>query len=292
MTSDEARAIIQRGDTVAFIGAGLPAPWAGTWLSLVEDIAAECGVAVDPDHLPRVIDQCVIANADACDRVLRNRLPFYSVRLRAAMSYALRLPFHACLTTNFDPSVLQTATREQFPQAYRYPDLRLDGGVKGGLYYVHGYFDSRDRANNVRALVFGERSFNEAYTTSLLPGFLLNVLTYRRVVFMGFNPLEDNFAKLITQSNQIRRQVADARGVARVDFEHIALWQAPTPVAVDPAKRARDLDRIDRLAGLQIGTVLYEPGIEHEGLEELLYTWVEQGDLAHRAPPFPTAFDA
>lgn len=290
MTSDEARAIIQRRDTVAFIGAGLPAPWAGSWVSLVQDIADGCGVVLDASNLPHVIDECIATNPDACDRVLRERLPFYNIRLRAAMQFALRLPFQACLTTNFDPSVLQTATREQFPHAFRYPDLPIDDGLKG-VYYVHGYFDSRDPADSIRSLVFGERSFEEAYSTSLLPGFLLHVLTYRRVVFIGFNPLEDNFAKLLAHSNRIRRQVADARGVARLDFEHIALVEAPTPATVDPVQRARDLERIDRLAGLQVGTVTYEHGFEHRGLEELLYAWVEQGDLAHRAPPFPTAFD-
>jgi hypothetical protein len=160
------------------------------------------------------------------------------------------------------------------------------------LYYVHGYFDSRDADSNARSLVFGEQSFTDAYTSSLLPGFLLNVLTYRRVVFIGFNPLQDDISRLIAQSNQIRRQVADSRGIARLDFEHIALWPTPTPPVGDPDLRARDLLRLDRLTALQIGTVLYEPGVEHQGLEELLYAWVEQGDLAHRAPPFPTDFDA
>ena len=127
---------------------------------------------------------------------------------------------------------------------------------------------------------------------SLLPGFLMNVLTYRRVVFVGFDPLQDDFVRLIRQSNEIRRRVADARGIARLNFEHIALWPMPAPVGGDPDRRARDLERIDRLADLQIATVLYEPGPDHQGLEELLYTWVEQGDLAQRLPQFKTDFDA
>ena len=54
----------------------------------------------------------------------------------------------------------------------------------------------------------------------------------------------------------------------------------------------RDDIKISEIKSLAIKPVLYtKRANDYRGLEELLFSWVEKGDIINRSPPFKYGFD-
>src|SRR5262249_46338522 len=157
------------------------------------------------------------------------------------------------------------------------PNLPLNAGLDHGLYYLHGYFNSDESSASVRTLVFGERSFEEAYGDSLLPGFLLSVLVYSNILFIAFNPLESHIALLLARSARIRRRIA--ANTPDVGSTPARFILRPNRTGLGPEEQAKEDDTLRQLRTLEITPILYDrKGEDYRGLEMLLYGWVEEGD--------------
>ena len=251
-------------------------------------MAARCGIERVGLSLTEIVDRCLEQNEAACDAFMREELPKHHSASRTLLSYVLRLPFVAILTTNFDPWLRQQTRANEFGECYVYPGLRLSGGIRKAIFYLHGIFDSDDPNAGVRRLVFGTESFREAYSDSLLPGFLLDVLTFRNVLFIGFNPREEHFAELLRRSSRVRRRLADpASGVLPKRY---VLWEAPA--LSSRLDQARHDAVMAEFQALEVTPCLFDPmGSDRRGLERLLYGWVEEGSADKRPAPFATGFD-
>jgi len=288
----ELKNLVLRGECVAFVGAGLSIPPGRDWEGLVKDVANHCSVSFDNGgSLPEIIDKCIKVDERGCNEVLRDSLPRHIATTRTGIGYLHRLPLKAILTTNFDPWIRQQSRQERYQRYHIYPDLPLHCGLDSGIYYLHGYFDSGDMTANIHRLVFGERSFREAYEESLLPGFLLNVFVYENILFIAFDPTEEHVSRLLLQSMSIRRAIDSLpRLPTDMPKKRFALW--PAPVGKTPEERETEYAGISRIRSLEVTPVFYDRGgSDYRGLEELLYSWIQEGELKDRPAPFSTGFD-
>lgn len=205
------RSLVLVRKCVAFVGAGMANPPGLDWKDLVNRLAIECGIKlpepidnIHPRDFPKWIDRCIQKEAKKCDDVLRRDFPRHTATTRTAINYILNLRFPAILTTNFDPWIRQNSRNAEYNGVYVYPHFPTYQGITGGIYYLHGIFDSSDSSSSITELVLGEKSFTKAYSNSLLLGLLVNVLIYHNVFFIGFNPLEDHFVAVLKSANKIR----------------------------------------------------------------------------------------
>jgi hypothetical protein len=297
---EQLKRLVLGGKCVAFLGAGLSEPPGLRWLPTVKVIADACGVPFEfegksakeirelHERCPDITDECHAKDPTTYARTLRELWPHHVGATRPAVGYVLRLPFKAILTTNFDPWIYLQARQEEYPQNQKYPALALHLGLEGGIFYVHGCFDADDIYAEADQLVFGRKSFTEAYgEASLLPGFLLNVFTFRNVLFIGFTPTEPHIANILDQSVRLRRNLRHLYkdGLPR-RFTLLAEPNNPTEEA-----RAEHDENMERLRALEIEAIPYPPrGKDYRGLEELLASWVAEGNLGKRPPAFLEGF--
>lgn len=288
-TQEQLKDLVLQKKCIAFIGAGFSIPPSKAWQPLVKKIAQECGIPYDPDDIYHVIDACIELNERACNETLRHELPLYIPGTRNAIPELLNLQFKAILTTNFDPWIWREANRNGYPQFYVYPTLP---GLREGMFYLHGQFNSESPNSSISKLVFGEKSFKEAYDNSLLTGLLMNLLVYERIAFISFNPLEEHFVKLIKKSNHIYKYLMNEKGQSAPGPRHFCLWPAPNRQYMTDEEIAENRIRLREIESLEIAPVIYPmEGKDHRGLERLLHNWREQGDPDFRPPRLATGFE-
>lgn len=287
----EAKRDVLEGRCVAFIGAGISIPPGRDWDGLVKEIADRCKIAFDGrTSLPSIIDQCIESDESTCNEACRELLPRHVATSRTAMNYLLKLPFRAILTTNFDPWLQQQSWSMRYKRYHIYPDLPIHNGLKDGLYYIHGFFDSINRDANIRSLVFGEQSFREAYEKSLLPGFLLNVFTYETILFIGINPTEKYLSRLLRASIDIRKKISTNFRQANTLPKRYILW----PVSGEASLEESEIEKrtISETLSLDVTPIIYDKKMsDYRGLEEFLFNWTQEGDIKSRPPPFKTGWD-
>jgi len=285
------RLALRAGKCVAFLGSGVSIPPGRDWRGTVRHMTDRCGVHFSDDkQLTDMIDECIDTNEEECNAACRELFPEYTAASRTALLFLLRLPFKAILTVNFDPWLYQHSERGRYERCHAYPDLPLSPGLQSRMYYLHGYFNSGDPTASVRKLVFGERSFREAYEHSLLPGFLLNVFTYESILFIGVNLTEPHLAALLTRSIALRRAVAMLGGSDDIAPKRFVLL--PAPISAVPEERAREDSIVGSIRPLEVTPVLYDRRApDFRGLEEILHAWVREAELAHRPPLFATGFN-
>lgn len=278
-------------ECVVFVGAGLSKPPGKDWKGLVRSIAIRCEVErKEDDAEPEIIDKCIDKNVVMCNQALKEEFPQHSVMVRTALVDLHRLPFKALLTTNFDPWIQQQSRVEKYKRWHVYPDLPIVGGISQGLYYLHGYLDYINAEPNIRQLVFGKKSFQNAYADSLLPGFLLNVFVYENVLFIGFNPTETNIANLLSKSMDIRRMLAARFGkpISALPKRYV-LWPAPNGKTEED--RVREEMEISRLGSLEVIPILFDRvDDDYKGIEIILKSWIAEGPQEDRPTPFSTGF--
>jgi hypothetical protein len=274
-----------------FVGSGIVIPPGGTWIGLVSKIADRCRVKrKTSEPLPDLIDRCLTpSRRKICNDAFREEFPKHSVVTRTALVSLHRLSFKSLLTTNFDPWIHQQSRIAHYKVVHKYPDLPLSGiGLSGGLFYLHGYFDPDSSDPPIDGLIFGRTSFEDAYRESLLPGFLLNVFTYENVLFVGFDPTENNIARILLASRQLRTQIARSLHTTPT-VRHFILF--PVSDGMTGAELARHAKSVEDLLALGIIPVQYaKKGDDFRGLEEVLAGWIDLGELQERPAPFATGF--
>lgn len=291
--AEKIKRLVLEHECVAFIGAGLSRPIARNWKKLVHTIANGVGVGMNESSLTKVIDQCITKNEPKTTEILRSELPKYPSLVRSAIVEILQLHFKAILTTNFDPWIQNASDQTQLDKVHAYPDLpSIPLSSPPRLYHLHGLLDSKNANVSAKDVVFGERTFDEAYHgDSLLPGFLLNVLLYEHVLFMGFNPTEPNFKSLLESSNRIRSKWFEREGIGQMDPRHYCLWPHPESMS-KKEEQAQAKDMIEEIKAMGIVIIPYRmEGNDHRGLDSLLHSWREAGDPQSRPPGLDTGFD-
>jgi len=274
---------------VAFSGAGLSMPPAENWYNTVKHIAETCGVPYDSGNLYKIIDDCLDANPQRYMTALCKAWPQNVVISRTAMHQLLRLNFKAILTTNFDPWLRQAARSSEYNECYAYPLFPIQKPLDNKIVYVHGCFESDNIAAAVPPLVFGERSFVEAYETSLLPGFLSNVFVSQNVLFIAFDPTEAHIAKILYNSIAMRRNLYASPSFRAEQTSRYLLTE--TRSFISDEDRIAHETWIEKIRALDIIPVSYDPeGPDHKGLERLFETWINEGAMENRPPPFAEGF--
>lgn len=285
---DRAKKLVLEKQCVAFLGAGISHPPAQLWEPLVHELADGCGITNLAGSNPEIVDRCIRKDRDACNRTLCAELPKYTALIRTAVTWTMRLPFRAILTTNVDPWIRQQTVADRHRGCFIYPDLPLARGMEG-LYYLHGLFDADDKDACITKLVFGEDSFKSAYEESLLRGFLLNALTYENILFIGFNPREPRLSSILQRSRQIQSTISTVRARA-CETQKFVLW--PEPDASDPGERTKQDTEVAELYALGLEPVFFRKEDDYwKGLDRTLLTWVEEGEAKNRPAPYKSGFD-
>lgn len=282
---DSLKQLVLGGRCVAFLGAGISYPVGKKWKELVEEIAKRCGTVVE-HSLPETIDRCIESNLEMCNAAMRDLLPRANSVVRNAITQVMRLPFSAIITTNFDPWIHGQSRTSDFSRSHVYPDLPLREGLRNGIYYVHGYFDSERRDACVRKLVFGKRSFDQAYYgDSLLQGFLLQVFSYENVLFVGIDPLEPHLSEILQKSMAIQRTFQSQSRPLRF----ITLAREG---GADGEDLVRQDVRVEKMRALGIETIQFgRSDGGWSGVDRMLEEWVREGELKNRPAPFKSGSD-
>jgi hypothetical protein len=295
---NEVESLIFSGNCVVFVGAAITNPPGKQWDVTVNKIATDCKVEYKNLSVKKIIDNCMEKDIEKCNSSFSKLYPKHSPITRTALNYLLRLPFKSLLTTNFDPWIRQNSTQEQYPRCYIYPDLPIVNGLKSCLFYLHGYFDSEKNDSCISKLVFGEKSFETAYKKSLLPGFLINLFVYYDVLFVCFDPTEENIIELLKTSNQIRKKIANENNIPLEKLpRRYILWPIKdfdiNTINEDKKKEKENefKEKTFSLNIMEITPVFYDPiDPNYSGLDKLLYELVERGDEKKRPSPFKTGF--
>ncbi len=287
---DKIKKVVLGGDCIVFFGAGLSIPPGELWKESVKKIADRCRVDFDSENLPQVIDACFDANPSEYEKTFQEFFPKDIATSRPALNYIPRLPFKAFITTNFDPWVENHFRHEDINARYAYPDISMSKGLEQALYYIHGCYDSEKNNYEHHKLIFGQRAFKGAYgKESLLPGFLLNLFVYEKVLFIGFNPTERYLSELITYANTIQLEIKPKTSISKIFTKHI-LWPALNQKTGEQKEEYDEM--IALFSALEIEPIIFDPkGDDFRGLEEILRGCVEHSDMKKRPAPFKSGFD-
>ncbi len=284
------RQLVLTGDCAGFIGAGLSIPPCPTWKESVKRLCEACGCpelppeeASDGDTLMRKADECSRTNPVGYRKAIADIFSSRPTETRKGYNYLVRLPFQMLLTTNFDLSLRDAARREDYGNVYVYPHIPLRLSYNGrAIYYLHGCLGASP-AGDSDEVVFGLQAFDRAYgDDSLLPGFLLQVLTYEDIVFLGCSLAEKRLCRTLVTSLHIGGRVEST----------------PTRYALVPREEPRyggvseekcrliEANDDQRLLSLGIVAVRYERGgDDHRAIEMILEDWMREAGRDKAPPP-------
>ena len=280
------RTYLDRGEAVAFVGAGASAPLYPLWGALVGELIDEAATrgmsdravetcrrraATDPDGVVELVQRTLTRPIyrEALRRVFRARRDSDSGRTwTPTHELVVRCPFKGVVTTNYDPGIIDARmaarpgvsstgfaswTSEDALDRWRRGDVF--GDYELPVLYAHGHHNEPD------ALVLATSQYRQAYAGKLA-GVLGALFDAGHVVWVGFSFSDARIAAVL-------REVAEASGPrAEPESEprHVALLGLD-PDADDDPEVVRDL------AELQWGcrVVLYPaPGGNHAALAPLL----------------------
>ncbi|MCJ7481974.1 MAG: SIR2 family protein [Thermodesulfovibrionales bacterium] len=283
----EVEALVRNRGCVIFMGAGLSIPPSGNWSSTAKEFAKYCGVRASKGKEKETIDKCIKKNPSKFDDKFRDLFQKDNAAQRTAYTYLIKLHFKAWVTTNFDPWFHNNTPGSNINFCKKYPDISMNTGLSNRLFYIHGYFNSEDKNCFAKDMVFGKRSFKEAYgPDSLLPGFLLNLFTYENVIFVGFDPSEEYIRDVIERSNHIRGKIQRQTGVGITTKRYI-MWKICEGIS-DKDREEWKL-KISLFNSLEIIPFLYNPiEKDHRGLETIFRNWV--GKFVGSPAPFESDF--
>ena len=201
---------LKDGKWCVYIGSGVSIPACGSWSKLISELCSACGVT----HLPEEVDstqklldladRALTANKAAYRDFLYNRLgPPLAVTTKH-YEKIIRLPYHSCLTTNFDDglaSYYRTSSKNKSIGIY--PNLDATD-IRDRIFYLHGKIDSRDF--NTNHLIFGTNSINQAYDENgPLSIFLKSVLLNNNLLVVGASLSEEPLKKLLIKINELSK---------------------------------------------------------------------------------------
>jgi len=183
LIQEDPRSMIWIGSGLS-IGAGYP-----SWQTAIERLCAAC-IPEKFDLPPSLMvteklewaEKCKTANPEMYFQILGELFGWYPTYTRTAYSHICACPFRYLVTTNFDPCL--EAARGRSHGIMSYPKLLFDHGFRHMVVYLHG---KALHGNDVdtRNLVFTSSDFEKAYTESLLPGLLDQLLIRNSTLFVG-----------------------------------------------------------------------------------------------------------
>lgn len=285
----EVEALVQNQKCVVFMGSGLSIPPSAEWSKTVKKFAKDIGVHFHKGKEKEVIDECIEKNNIEFESKFSKEFPKDTATLRTAYVYLFQLNFKAWVTTNFDPW-FHNITLGNKIETYKYPYVPMNNGISNGLFYIHGYFDSEGKNCLARDLVFGKKSFDEAYgSSSLLPGFLINLFTCENILFVGFDPTEKYISTIIENSNRIRENLIKKQIRTEISTPKRFIMKE-IYTGTDTEKKKEWESKVDSYRSLDIIPFLYDPIDEgRSGLEKKFRNWVERSD--RQLTPFKRVFE-
>lgn len=185
-------------DPILFTGAGISVK-AGlpTWKALIEKLAdgirhrdsitaEQMLVRVGKGSLTTAIDYFMLSdgmNSGDKFQLIADSLSSYDCN---AILNVAKLPFKACLTTNFDESILQAIgrSREKYPRDYKYGDSSFKRAQwEKNLFVarIHGAVE------NPEAIVLSDRQFDSLLRDEAYLELLRTCFAHRNVLFLGFS---------------------------------------------------------------------------------------------------------
>jgi hypothetical protein len=208
--------LIEGGECVAWIGSGLSKN-AGypLWSDAIDELCSQCGLQrprnsekKTTEKLMETADNCRNANPAVYQRTLASLYGKPVSTTRHAFYLLMKLPFRGYVTTNFDPLLSHAGATFGYA-LYSYPDLPLMElrGNRHPIFYIHGLAlqDGRPRGDN---LIFSSSEFKTAYEDNeILRGFLVQLLTYCPIFFMGCSLAEEPIYKVFQRVHKIHTQI-------------------------------------------------------------------------------------
>lgn len=206
--------IIRHGNCYAWIGSGLskPADYP-EWPKAIDILCDKCEVPHlsvseknDPNKLMSKAEDCKKQKPEVYCLTLGEMYGLRKACTREAYTYLTELPFRGYITTNYDPLLAKAAERIGNIQIQSYPRLQMRTDSQKQVYYIHGFAQRNDEPNGEN-LVLATSEFEKAYKASILPSFLLQVLSFSPIVFIGCRLLEPSIQDTFKRVNDIHLQI-------------------------------------------------------------------------------------
>ena len=283
--------ILDRRNCAVWVGSGLSGAKYPSWNDTVKRLCAACGV-VPPSDFRALRSEDLMAVAQSCkDRdkgiyraTLCSLFDEHSGVPDTRATALVGLPFCVFLTTNWDP-LLDVAAKNRFglrARVFSYPDLQYEflQHPAPPVCHLHGSAGNADFAR----FVLSTSEYEEAYDagSSLLHGFLQQILISKDILFIGCSLDEPFMVPVFDQVHAIVQGIERARG-SRDNTRRCALLPKRSWSLKSPAKKSRDerdqLDTQDRLAeqkeaerftSLGIEPVRYRATRDHSYLDAIL----------------------
>jgi hypothetical protein len=270
---------IQKGKCTAFIGSGVSADDYPMWPALMKTINANCGIVPD-DSVENFLDQAETAlqkNPIAFHETLTNTLRFPDHPRSAERYHALcRINFAGYVTFNFDHLLIHHLNIHRNVSYTAYPRIHRENTNPRNdeVFHAHGYMPPDKRSDECR-LVFTRSEFTEAYNNSYhsnLVSFMMDILYHNDACFIGFNPGEEHFLKILKICAGINRETYGLD-------DHSRRWW----YLLSPSEMLSGVE----LSNANVKHIAYEPiDGRHSGLDKILK------HLANSVPPIPKASGA
>lgn len=289
--------------TAVWVGAGLSTPSGYPDLrDLANQLAIDCLGSPPSPNLASVdyydhFDRCKTINNSAYHAALKRIFRPRQV-VRRAYGYLTNLPFHAYLTTNFDPLLDHAATAVRSPTRYVFPSLNPAHllNTPPPFYYIHGKIDSGPTTppDNI---VLTRTDFDLAYRPGEpVPTLLSSLLTLSQVLFVGCSLEDPTLEEVFRRARDLQASISLAYpktpppkhvALCSVKFENTASAMK-SGHAVPLRNSDREVDETRRFAGYGVEVVRYERAHDdHQrtALDDLLQRVVALGNREPVAEP-------
>ncbi len=218
--------------------------------------------------------------------------PFRPIHL-----YLMRIPFKACMTTNFDDCLEKAAEIIGVKGGIHiFPELNPVDLLQGHIFHIHG------KVQPVGTIILRRSDFHLAYEDSnSVRALLYTVFSYSAVLFVGYSLSDPDLMQILQAVDRERRVMAgemERRGIGAMrPNRHYALMPLHLRTGGDGAHEAleRDEDR-ERIEEQQfekagVSVLRYRPdGSDHPGLTRIIETLMQRTQQSPLVP-LPTKWD-
>ncbi|MEO8268593.1 MAG: SIR2 family protein, partial [Aureliella sp.] len=212
---DELKRSIENERCIAVIGAGVSAPDFPLWAPLMGRLLTACSIR--PEDLPLSSVNDLMLQAEHLR--LNHRQKYYevlndiftnsSVSATTQERYHLlvRINFCSYINLNFDQCLINTMNLHENIHVSIYPNLSPQFLQRREIYHLHGQI-CQDRRAEDGAIVLTKDEFDHAYQPhSRLHSLLNTAFNDHDICFLGCNPAEPNFNRLLRACKNLQDQV-------------------------------------------------------------------------------------
>ena len=219
--------VIQEGNCIAIIGAGVSADDYPLWDKLVSTLQNGCGVRSEDLTGDDFLDIAEVAKK-------KNRRSYFKIlddvfsqkeNPKSLCRYHMlsRIKFSSYITLNYDSLLLDTIDLHRDVTVSQYPSLKSQHHGKQELFYIHGRLGP-DQPASQASIVLTRAEFEEAYNPyeQRLHAFLQSTFLDYNVCFIGCNPDEPHMKFLIKAFNNFSEKKHGLHDVMRPKW--FLLW--------------------------------------------------------------------